>query len=426
MRILYIEPFSGLSGDMFLGALSDLLDAHDDLVDLPKKLQLPDGKVEVTTVEKNGIVCKHVNVIDLNADPESESGHDHSHDHGHSHGHSRDHDHGHSHSHDHGHHHHPHRHLSDIVEIIDNGDIPESAKDIAKAIFRLIGEAESQVHDIPIEKIHFHEISAVDSIVDIVGCAVLIDRLQISTTYSEPVCTGHGMVNTQHGLLPVPAPATAKLLAGIPSYKGDEKGERVTPTGAAILKFLDPTFESPTFTTERVAYGPGKKDFIAANVLRLSIGSLAQSEGALYNLETNIDDSSPEMLGTMFQSKLIEYGALDFTLTPVTMKKGRPGIGLSVLVPKAKLDAVSDFILEETTAIGARYYPVDRKTLDRSVETVSTEFGDIRIKRVTTPSGNSRVKAEFDDLQRAAEEHGVTTHAVKQAAERKANSTIKP
>ena len=186
MSTLYVEPFSGLAGDMLLGALCGLTDGYDEIKALPDKLHLHDGKVEINEVEKNGIVCKHVKVIDLNPDQD----HDHDHGHSHDHDHDQDHDHGHSHNHSHG------RHLSDIIGLIDHGHISDGAKEIAKGIFQLIGEAESSVHDIPIEKIHFHEISGVDSIIDIVGCAVLLDKLGVEKTFAEPICTGFGMVKT--------------------------------------------------------------------------------------------------------------------------------------------------------------------------------------------------------------------------------------
>ena len=422
MNTLYIEPFSGLSGDMFLGALCGLLEAYDDLEELPQKLNLPDGRVEISSVEKNGIVCRHVNVVDLNepTNVHHDHGHKHEHEHPHQH-HKHDEGHSHSHSHDHPHSHvhgsHEHRHLSEIIELIDNADITDSARKISKEIFQLIGKAESEVHNIPIEKIHFHEISAVDSIIDIVGCAVLIDQLGSLTTYSEPVCVGHGMVDTQHGLLPIPAPATAKLLQGIPYYKGDEKGERVTPTGAAILKYLNPIFESPTLKIDRSAYGPGKKNFIGPNVLRLSLGTISQASSAIYSIETNLDDSSSELLGSDFQAQLLEQGAIDFTLTQALMKKGRPGHLLSALASHEDLESVCDFILENTTAIGIRYYPISRKILDRTEEAVSTEFGNIRVKTVTTPSGKERRKAEYEDLSRVAKKQGVSIMELKQSIE---------
>lgn len=393
MSILYVEPFSGLAGDMLLGALCGLTDGYDEIKALPDQLHLHDGKIEISELEKNGIVCKHVKVIDLNPDQE----HHHSHDHDH------DHDHGHSHNHGHG------RHLSDIIHLIDHGHISDGAKAIAKGIFQEIGEAESSVHDIPIEKIHFHEISGVDSIIDIVGCAVLLDKLGIEKTYSDSVCTGFGMVKTQHGLLPVPAPATALLLKGLPSFKGDEEGERVTPTGAAILRFLKPEFTTPALSVSKVAYGPGQKDFIGPNVVRLSLVSEVDApKETLYVIETNLDDCSPELLGESFQECLLGAGAVDFTMTPVTMKKGRPGLKLSVLCKAEKLDVVCDYILENTTTIGVRYYAAERKELSREAVSLETQYGAVQAKRVTTPSGKTRLKAEHEDLQRLAAEKGIS------------------
>ena len=392
MKVLYIEPFSGLSGDMFLGSLCGLLDAYDEILELPEKLNLPDGRIEINPTEKNGIVCKQIRVIDLNENSES-SEHHHHHNKSES-------------DHHHGHHHH-HRHLSDIIKIIDEAAIAAEAKQIAREIFQFIGEAESQVHDIPIEKIHFHEISAVDSIIDIIGCAVLLERLEISKAYCDPICVGYGMVSTQHGRLPVPAPATAKLLYGMPTYKGNEEGERVTPTGAAILKYLNPVFASTEIAIEESAYGPGQKEFIAPNVLRLSIGTVSRQPDSLFSVETNLDDCPPESLGSQFQDRLKEAGAIDFTISPVTMKKGRPGFCLNALAPKAQLETVCDAILENTTAIGVRYFPVERKILERTEEYRTTPFGEFRIKTVTTPSGKSRSKIEADDLERASREHGI-------------------
>ncbi|MEN8189448.1 MAG: LarC family nickel insertion protein [Thermodesulfobacteriota bacterium] len=230
---LYVEPFSGLSGDMFLGALAELADGYDDLFSLPQALNLPEAEIHVTPVSKCGIAAKHVKIIDN----EKRS---------------------------------LHRHLSDILEIIEKGSISDTSKLIAKEIFSILAEAESRVHNIPMERIHFHELSAVDSIMDIVGNALLIDKLGISKTYSTSVCSGFGFVNTQHGKLPVPAPATMNILEGIPIYRGEEQGERVTPTGAAILKYLNPVFDIPTIRVMKTVYGAGEKDFKEPNVLRVS------------------------------------------------------------------------------------------------------------------------------------------------------------
>lgn len=376
MTTLFIEAFSGISGDMFLGALAGLTDAYDELEYLPKLLNLPDGKVEISTVNKNGIVCKHVRVIDLNA-------HDHSHHH------HDDHDHA------------PHRHLSEINKIIEEASISENAKNIAKDIFLIIGNSESKIHDMPLETIHFHEISGVDSIIDIVGSAVLIDKLNFKKTYATPVCTGFGFVNTQHGRLPVPAPATADILIGIPTYAGDEKGERTTPTGAAILKYLNPDFEIPVLNRLKTVYGPGTKDFIAPNVVRLSLcESITEKSSETFIIETNIDDMPCEFLGQDFQNGLFEQGANDFHTCSIQMKKGRQGILLSCSVAADKLEQLSNYLFEHTSTIGLRYYPIKMNRLARKTKIVDTQYGKVKIKVVQTPSGKEKVKIEYDDLMK--------------------------
>ena len=435
-NVLYIEPFSGASGDMFLSALCALTDEYDLIQSLPSLLNLKDGKVEVNQVEKNGIVCKHLKILDLN--PETHTHHHthpptHTHHSDHHHHHISDyvkmgwhklthlfgghHHHTHTHTHTHtshtDHHHEEQRGLKEINDIIDFGDISTNAKKIAKDIFQIVGQSESRIHDISIDKIHFHELSGVDSILDIVGCAVLIDNLDISKTYCEPICTGFGKVNTQHGILPVPAPATHDIIKDLPNYKGNEKGEKLTPTGAAIIKFLNPSFEIPALKMIDTAYGPGEKDFKNPNVLRLSLVEEVDqkqpieplNKNVMYSIECNIDDTSPEMLGVDFQNKLLSQGATDFHLESTQMKKGRPGLKLSVLVSSRDLDTVSDFILENTTTIGVRYYPVKRKILERRNIDVKTQYGQVRVKEVTTPSGKKRHKIEFESIAEIARKH---------------------
>ncbi|MCK5442792.1 MAG: nickel pincer cofactor biosynthesis protein LarC [Maribacter sp.] len=401
MKTLYIEAFSGLSGDMFLGALAGLADAYDQLEKLPELLALSDGKIEITEVDKNGIVCKHVKVIDLNTQnshsPSNE--HEHHHEHGHDHHHDN-HDHGHHHHHDNDHH---HRHLSDINTIIENASIPDNAKKIAKAIFLIIGESESKIHNIPLKKIHFHEVSGVDSIIDIVGCALLLDKLKINKTYATPICTGFGFVNTQHGKLPVPAPATADILVGIPCYAGDEQGERVTPTGAAILKYLNPDFDIPVLTTAKTVYGPGSMDFIAPNVLRLSLCEQRNGLEDIYVLETNIDDMSNEFLGNDFQEGLFTHGANDFHYNSIHMKKGRQGVLLSCSVPANRIQQLSDYIFENTSTIGIRYYPVKGNKLEREIKSFDTPYGKVNVKIVKTPSGRRKTKIEYEDLKKISD-----------------------
>ncbi|WP_434037191.1 nickel pincer cofactor biosynthesis protein LarC [Formosa sp. 4Alg 33] len=410
MNTIYIEAFSGLSGNMFLSAFSELLGDYDQLIDLPKKLHLPDGKIEIQEANKNGISCKYVEVLDLNEDQASEDhshGHSHSHDHSHTHDHSHDHGHSHSHGHSHdghSHDHGEHRHLGDIQKIIDHAHISENAKKIAHDIFLMIGKAESKIHDMPLETIHFHEISGVDSIIDIVGNAVLIDKLNISKTYCTPICTGFGIVKTQHGMLPVPAPATAELLQGMPIYPGNEEGEKITPTGAAILRYLNPDFSNVAYTPTKTAYGPGKKDFHNANVVRISLvkSEVEKEKEQCLQLEASIDDMSPEYLGSDFQDGLLASGALDFSITQQLMKKGRFAFLLSVILPVDKLKAVSNYIFDSTSTIGVRYFNIDRIELPRVQKKIQTQFGDVLVKETTTPTEHIKIKPEFDDIQRLA------------------------
>ena len=449
-NILYIEPFSGASGDMFLSALCALTDDYDLMLSLPSLLNLKDGKVEVNQVEKNGIVCKHVKIIDLN--PESthhQHDHGHQHTHTHSHTHHPDHHHhhlsdyvkmgwhklthlfgGHHHHHEHGHGHHSHTHthshhtnhhhgeqrgLKEINEIIDGGNINDGAKNIAKEIFQIVGQSESKIHDISIDKIHFHELSAVDSILDIVGCAVLIDKLGITQSFCDPICTGFGKVKTQHGILPVPAPATQDIIQGFPTFKGDERGEKLTPTGAAIIKYLNPSFDLPIINIQKISYGPGEKNFKNPNVVRLSLVEVVSQKkpvqpgkaDEIYVVECNIDDASPELLGSHFQQNLLNQGAIDFNLESIQMKKGRPGLKLSVLTQSENLEKISDYILENSTTIGVRYYPVQRKILSRRNISVQTKYGPVDVKEVTTPSGKKRHKIEFESIAEIRKKHNL-------------------
>jgi len=376
MSILYIEPFSGISGDMCLSALSSLCYEYETVKALPQQLGLEDAEVEITEVNKNGIVCKQVRVIDRSAATN-------------------------------GHRHH-HRHLNQINEIIDKASIAETAKDIAKSIFLILGGAESQIHQIPLEEIHFHEVSGVDSIIDIAGCAVLLDKLKVNKTYAEPVCTGFGLVKTQHGMLPVPAPATAEILRGMPQYKGDEEGEKVTPTGAAILKYLDPDFNMQVQSIKKIGYGPGSKNFVNPNVVRMSLleeTEVGQAEAPMYVIESNIDDASAEYLGSDFQRQLLENGATDFFFTPVQMKKGRPGLKISVMASSQNLKKVNAFILEHTSTIGVRYYPVQKQRLPRKQFELETKYGVVKVKEVTKPSGSKRHKIEYESLRELSEKH---------------------
>lgn len=386
MNTIYIEAFSGLSGNMFLSAFCELLDDYVLIQDLPKQLHLPDGKIEIEKVNKNGISCNYIEVIDLNE--KNENNHSHNHDH-------------HSHSHDHGN----HRHLKDIQKLIDQAHISENAKKIAHEIFLIIGNAESKIHDMSLDTIHFHEISGVDSIIDIVGNAVLIDKLNISKVLCTSVCTGFGMVKTQHGMLPVPAPATAEILNGIPIYPGEEKGEKVTPTGAAILKYLNPEFTNQiSQKVKKIAYGPGKIDFHYPNVVRISlVENNAKVEKNTYvQMETSMDDMSPEYLGSDFQQGLLNSGAIDFSLSQELMKKGRFGSILKIILKKEALEIVSGYLFENSSTIGLRYFDIERIELPRKMIDKETPFGTVRVKESTMPSGNTKTKVEFEDIKKIA------------------------
>ncbi len=371
MAILKLETFAGISGDMFLGALTALADAYDDIRDLPKKLGLEEEvAVQIDSVNKNGIACKHVNIVET-----EKAGH-------------------------------AHRHLSTINKIIDGSALTENVKSVAKSIFLTLGQAEAKVHGVDIEKVHFHEVGALDSIMDIVGAAYLIDRLDIDKTYCTSVNTGYGFANTAHGKLPVPCPATQELLTGLPTYRGEIESEMTTPTGAAILRYLKPSFSIPTLTEQKIGYGPGQKDFEIPNTLRASLCEEATGKNQMMVIQTSIDDMSGEYLGQEFQTALLEKGASDFYYEQVIMKKGRPGIVLNVFCPAKRFDEVADFILENTTTIGLRYYSVGKKKLERTFGKVDLEDGQVQIKKSKTPSGKSKYKPESSDVFKVAQQTG--------------------
>lgn len=362
MSILKIEAFSGASGDMFLGALAGLANAYDELTSLPKKLNLDDkAEIIIQDTKKNGIACKQVLVKNKVEE-------------------------------------HAHRHLKHIIEIINNSGLTDNTKKIAVDIFNIIGKAEAEVHGVPVEKIHFHEVGAIDSIIDVIGAAWLIDKLEITETYSTPLTTGSGFVNTAHGLLPVPCPATKLILEGLPNIPGDEEGERLTPTGAAIIKYLNPNFNHVPLIDIKTSYGPGEKNFKTPNVLRLSLCEKEKNTNEIIVIQTNLDDYNPEFLGNKFQEKLLSNGALDFYYNQVIMKKGRPGLVLTVLCVEEDLDKISKFILSSTPTIGLRYYKTGRIELERKVVEFKTDFGTFKIKIAKDFTGKIKVKPESEDV----------------------------
>jgi pyridinium-3,5-bisthiocarboxylic acid mononucleotide nickel chelatase len=403
MCILKIEAFSGMSGDMFLGALTELTNSYEELIQLPIKLHLKNVEVKILEVNKNGIACKHIKIIDNNEyletrhDILSKSDHHHTHKHNHTNLIIQKEKHSHH-----------HRHLKDIYKIINEADLSDKTKEISKSIFLLLGEAEAKVHGVDINTIHFHEVGAIDSILDIVGSAFMIDKLDIKKSFVTDIRTGKGFAMTEHGRLPIPCPATKELLIGFPTYPGDVDGEMTTPTGAAILKYLNPQFDIPTLIEEKTGYGAGEKDFKHPNVLRLSrCISKDESESNIYIIETNIDDMSSEVIGLDFQQQLFDKGALDFYFTQVIMKKGRPGLIVTVIAYKKDIDDIANYLLENTTSIGLRFYPVSRKVLPREIKKVNTSLGLIQVKEIILPSGKKRLSPEYESCLAIAREHGI-------------------
>lgn len=447
--ILLLEPTGGVAGDMFLAAALDLGVPREELIRHLSTLKVPGWKLEVTRSQRHGISGTHVDVV-VEGDPHDhpQAGADtHAHSHGtedlaHAHGseshsHNRetaDHAHGsesHSHGHDHAHGtadhdhgtetnqgHHPdgHRPLSEIRALITASQLPAAAKDRALAVFSVIGAAESKIHDIPIEQIAFHEVGAVDSIIDICGAAVVLELLGNPDVFSTPPPLGSGTIRIAHGVVPVPVPATLEILRGVPVlFEG--KGELTTPTGAALLKTFARIGHLPSATVERIGYGLGTKDWPdRANVLRASIAHRTADEAtAVQVIEANLDDCSPQLLGALIDT-LMKQGALDAWVVPATMKKGRPGHLLSVLTSEATHRALIATVLAESTSLGVRSHRAERTVLARRFEEVPTPWGVVRIKLGLQGDIVLNAAPEFDDCRAVADAAKVPLKRVMTAA----------
>ena len=420
MRIAYLDCFAGISGDMFLGALVDAGVPLSVLQDATSALNLG-ASLRVETVDRSGISCTKVHVMEgdklADGEPQQQTSREphtmqpqtqHLQKAGHSHDHEP-----HSHTHVHG------RSLSLIKTIIQGAPLADAVKQTAIRAFELLGHSEAKIHNVPVEEIHFHEVGAVDAIVDIVAASAGIHHLQIGKWYCSPLNVGGGMVVCAHGTFPVPAPATADLLRGIPTYSAHIQKELVTPTGAALIRALDPAFEpQPAMRVEQVGYGAGTrnpKDF--PNVLRLSIGESSAPDNVetVTVLETALDDLSPQVLAHVTETALAQ-GALDVMLTPVIMKKGRPGTLLTILCNEADSAALQRLILTETSTLGVRIRKDCRVSLDRIHTTVQTPYGDIRIKVASRDGAELNAAPEFEDCRAAALQHFVPVKLVQQAA----------
>lgn len=389
MKIAYFDCFSGISGDMILGALVDAGADLQRLAAVIDSLALPGCRLIKEEVRKGGFRATHIRV---ETQPE-----------------------------------HVHRHLRHILEILEKSDLTAAQKSKAAAIFRRLAEAEAKVHGTTIEKVHFHEVGAADSIVDVVGTVAALDLLGIEGVYASPVPTGHGTVRIQHGEVSIPAPATAELLVGVPILEADIPFELTTPTGAALITGYAQRFgPPPAITVQCIGYGAGSRDIPQrANLLRVLVGTSEEAgpagdESALERIwivETHLDDVSGEIVGYTVE-RLLEEGALDVFASGGQMKKNRPAVRLTVLCRAEHLAAVERVVLSETTTLGVRRWPVERRVLKRDSAEVRTRWGVVVGKVASTPDGTARFSPEFESCREIARKHRVPLQAVyREAAE---------
>ncbi len=441
MKTLYLECGMGAAGDMLTAALLELMPDPDAVVAELNGLGIPGVEFSKEAMSKCGIGGTHM-TVKVHGEEESEEmfhhhhedhdhgceAHDHHHDHEHSHeehDHHHDHDHSceahdhhhehtHEHSHD-GHHHHHHSSLHDIKHIVcDHLNLPEQVKQDVMAVYGLIAEAESHAHGVPVTEIHFHEVGTMDAIADITAVCLLMHKIAPDQVIVSSVHVGSGHVHCAHGILPVPAPATAYILNGVPMYGGAVKGELCTPTGAALLKHFATRFgDMPVMRTEAIGYGMGKKDFEQANCIRAMLGETEDAGDSVLQLECNVDDMTAEELGFAMET-ILAAGALEVYTVPVGMKKSRPGTLLSVLCHEDQKEKLVRVIFQNTTTIGVREHSCSRYTLKRSFETVQTPYGEVQ-KKISSGYGVTREKYEYEDLARIAREQGISLAEVRKS-----------
>ncbi len=373
MTCAYLDCFAGISGDMFLGALIDLGMPVDFLETELKKLPLNGFRIKTSPEQRMGISGSRVRVLANKEDR-----------------HARD--------------------YSSIRNLIEESPLSDFVKELSLKIFGRLAEVEARIHNTPVESVHFHELGGIDTIVDIVGAAIGLEWHGIETITASEVPTGKGFVTCAHGTLPVPAPATIALLAGVPTYGTDIPHELVTPTGASILASTANSFgPMPPMVVDRIGYGVGSRELESIpNLLRIILGKKrARTDSDRVTIvETNIDDMNPEIYGFLMEQLFVER-ALDVALTPITMKKNRPGTMVRVICQTADRDRIIHRILLETTATGVRYYEADRVKLPREAADVVTKYGRIRVKRITGPDGRVSITPEYEECKRVALEKGI-------------------
>lgn len=416
MATYHLDCSSGIAGDMFLGACLDLGMPVEVLADVVARLRLEGISVESRKASRGGFTGVRFRVLDHGKPIEGPDPEEHSPDHHHHHEHHHHHDHGHHHHHHHGH----TRGLAEIREMILGSDLAAPVKERAVRLFQRLGEAEAKAHGMPIEKVHFHEVGAVDSIVDLVGAAAAIEHLAPERITCGPVNVGSGRVKMAHGEVAIPAPATAELLRGVPIV-GGPGGELTTPTGAVLLaELVDEFVELPAMVLDGVGYGLGKKDLPThPNALRLLRGRTQAARGEVRNevmvVETEIDDLSGEGFGFLME-RLLEAGALDVYFTPVQMKKNRPGTLVTLLCRRPQLEEMAGVLLTESGSLGCRYHAASRVEAEREILEVQTAFGPVRIKRARLDGRPLAVAPEFEDCRRLALASGVPWRDVYRAA----------
>lgn len=393
MKTLYLECNMGAAGDMLMAALYELHPDKDDFLKRLNRIGIPHVAVNALASTKCGISGTHMKVEINGHEEEIPESHGHTQEHtGHTHG---------------------HMSMQDILHIVDELQVSEEIKTDVKNIYQLIARAESRVHGRDVTEVHFHEVGMMDAIADITGCAMLIHELNPEKIIASPVNTGFGQVKCAHGILPVPAPATALLLSGIPCYAGETEGELCTPTGAAILKYFTHDYgRMPQMKIEKIGYGLGKKDFEAANCIRAVLGETEGSSDQIVELCCNLDDMTPEEIG--FATELfMEKGALDVYTISIGMKKGRPGILLTVMCREDIKEEMAELIFRHTTTIGIRESYYNRMVMKRREYVKETKYGDIRMKECIG-YGVSKVKPEYEDIKKIAQETGLSLREIKE------------
>ena len=383
MKVLYFDCSSGISGNMTLGSLLEIIGDEDYLINELKKLNVEGYKIEISKKIKNGITGTHVDV-------KLESEHKHEHEHHHH------------------HHHHEHRNLNDINTIIDNSKLDEKVKELSKKIFLRVAKAESKVHNKPLNEVHFHEVGALDSIVDIVGTAILINKINPDKIISSIVNDGYGFIECAHGTMSVPVPATSEIFANsnVRFRQIDIDTELVTPTGAAIIAELAEEFTTlPAMTTNKIGWGAGTKDLKIPNVLKVYYGEMQEQNENFVVMETNIDDCGGEILGYT-EELLFENGALDVFFTPIFMKKNRPAYRLTVACKKEDVFKLQNIIFRETTTIGIRYRFESRTELGREFVEIDTKYGKLKAKKVIN-DGETYVYPEYSSIKELAQKNNI-------------------